>query len=348
MPLLISARAFKQQAKSIVKHWPRDSIKHVTARELLAQLYGFNNHHHYINYLKQQSGLFPKISRTLVFSLYPGWVKKLATLASINEIQAKNLIIQLWPGFLENSQLASEKMYTSDIQFFGECVDLLPDDVIHFAFDDKPSIKDAIESLGLPHVEVACIEVNGQPVDFTYLLKNKDTVVVHSYPHPQAIVPQLPELGPRFLLDVHLGGLLRYLRMAGFDCFYQSNDLGDKKLASVAEQQQRILLSRDVGLLKRGNVRYGRWVRNTDPMAQFVEIMAFYQLYDLVRPLTLCSKCNGEIKAVDKNTVHDQVPDGVFEFYDEFNQCQSCQQVYWKGSHYQKIQAILEKVSLSL
>ncbi|MCX4025983.1 twitching motility protein PilT [Endozoicomonas sp. SM1973] len=346
MPLLISARAFKQQAKSIVKHWPRDSIKHATARELLAQLYGFNSHHHYINYLKHQNGLFPKINRTLVFSLYPGWIKKLAALAGINEIQAKNMIIQLWPGFLENSQLANQKMYASKIHFLGECVDLLPDSTIHFTFDDKPSIKDVIESLGLPHVEVAYITANEQSVDFTYLLKNKDTVVVHPYPHPQAIVQQLPESGPRFLLDVHLGGLLRYLRIAGFDCFYQNSDLGDQKLASIAEQQQRILLSRDIGLLKRSNVCYGRWVRNTDPLAQFIEIMAFYRLYDLVRPLTLCSKCNGEIKAVNKDTIYDQVPEGVFEFYDEFNQCQSCQQVYWKGSHYQKIQAILEKVSL--
>ncbi|NJK90017.1 MAG: hypothetical protein HC923_11925, partial [Myxococcales bacterium] len=68
----------------------------------------------------------------------------------------------------------------------------------------------------------------------------------------------------RFVCDVHLGRLAAYLRMLGLDTRY-SNDQDDPELAEIARAEGRVLLTRDVGLLKRSTVVYGAFVRATDP-----------------------------------------------------------------------------------
>ncbi len=92
IPLLIAVGTFKQQAKSVVKFWPRDSLHHAQAHELLAKLYGFKCQYQYLQCLKLQNGLCPEISQAMVLP-YSRMGKKLAVLAGINEIQAKNLIV---------------------------------------------------------------------------------------------------------------------------------------------------------------------------------------------------------------------------------------------------------------
>jgi len=104
------------------------------------------------------------------------------------------------------------------------------------------------------------------------------------------------------------------------------------------------MLSRDIGLLKRGKLNYGHWVRNTDPKKQFREIVQLYGLQKSFKPMSRCIKCNETINTVTKSSVEGAVPPKVYEWKEEFFRCSGCSQVYWEGSHHQKMMELLEEV----
>ncbi len=219
---------------------------------------------------------------------------------------------------------------------------------ITHTFDWQASIKDMIESLGVPHCEVELIVVNGRSVDFTYQVQPGDDI--HVYPWPNGIdIPDKVQLRdpfphrPRFILDTHLGRLASYLRMMGFDTLYR-NDYPDDELAQVSHDEERILLSRDVGCLKRSLVIYGYFVRNMNPQKRIVEVMERFALADQVEPFKHCLKCNGTLHPVDKADIVERLPYNTAKYYDEFHLCESCGQVFWKGSHYERMQEFIAQV----
>src|SRR5262249_3911232 len=214
-------------------------------------------------------------------------------------------------------------------------------------FHDRVSIKDMIESLGVPHTEVAAIVVNGGRVDFSYIVQDGDRLDVYPASIPIAhaallLRPALPGEA-RFVLDTHLGQLTAYLRMIGFDTLYR-NDYSDDELARISSQQERILLTRDRGLLKRGIVIHGYYVRETDPQRQGVEIVRRYDLAGAITPLRRCIRCNGVLHAVQKAEVASRLAPKTYEFFDEFSKCAACDQVYWKGSHYEHMRQFIENL----
>jgi uncharacterized protein with PIN domain len=140
-----------------------------------------------------------------------------------------------------------------------------------------------------------------------------------------------------------LGQLAAYLRMLGFDTFYR-NDYSDEELAQISSEQGRILLTRDRGLLKRGIVTYGRYVRATDPQRQIAEVVRHYRLATAIAPLRRCIRCNGLLHAVRKEQISDRLAPKTREYYDEFSACEACDQIYWKGTHYQRMRAFIEQV----
>ena len=215
-------------------------------------------------------------------------------------------------------------------------------------FDWRGSIKDMIESLGVPHPEIELLLVNGQAVDFDYIVQSDDVIDV--YPDFEAVeangkvrlAPPYPGK-PRFVLDTHLGRLAAYLRLLGFDTLYR-NDYPDDELARVSHDEQRILLTRDTGLLKRSLVIYGYYVRNTDPKARLKEIIARYDLLEHAEPFRYCMKCNGRLEAVEKAEVLDELPPRTAQHFDDFYRCRACGQIYWKGSHYERLLRFIEDV----
>ncbi len=217
-------------------------------------------------------------------------------------------------------------------------------------WDWKASIKDMIESLGVPHPEIDLLLVNDVSVDFDYIMQDGDDVHVYPMPyyqtHPHDNKIQLiPEINDRsrFILDTHLGRLASYLRMMGFDTLYR-NDYPDDELAEVSNAEERILLTRDVGLLKRSLVVHGYYVRNTNPRERLHEITERYNLAEQVEPFKFCLRCNGNLHEVDKADIIDQLPERTAEFYDAFHQCDSCEQIFWKGSHYDRMEKLLNEV----
>jgi len=347
MSLYISPTILKQQVKLVVKHWPFAKIPSHQARLILCQLYGFKNQHDYLKAIELRAEELTQIDQRVVLAHYTTWVKQLAEFASINQIQAKNLLQLLWPMYLSQDLHRGEKLYQCRIKFHGSCRDFLETSACHewveYRFDDKPSVKDTIEAMGVPHPEVGGIRVNQAWVGFNYSLADEDVIDVFPSPHESQLLPYKPDGETVFLLDVHLSKLARYLRMAGFSCLHQAEDLGDALLAHLSKTHDYILLTRDLGLLKRGDVRYARWVRSTDPYEQFCEIVSHYQLARQFRPFSRCVKCDGNIKDIDKPLVEGLVPNSVFETQVSFRQCAGCEQIYWKGTHYEKIQHIIQQ-----
>lgn len=245
-------------------------------------------------------------------------------------------------------------MSTAFFRFYAELNDFLPRRCRQREFavplDGSPAVKHVIEALGAPHPEVDLILVNGKAVDFAYHLQDGDRVSVYPVFETFDITPlnrlrPHPLRQPRFVLDGHLGRLAAYLRMLGFDTLY-TPDAEDEHLARLASDEKRILLTRDRGLLKRRLVARGYCVRQDDPHAQIMEIVERFDLRSASAPFTRCLRCNGLLEAVNKTDVIQQLQPDTLQFYNEFHRCTACGQVYWKGSHYQRMQRLLLELNI--
>jgi len=238
------------------------------------------------------------------------------------------------------------------IRFYEELNDFLPPEqrkiAFHHAFKQPESIKDMIEALGVPHTEVDLILVNGRSVDFNYPVQDGDRISVYPVFESLDITPvtrlrPAPLRIPRFVLDTHLGRLAAYLRLFGFDTLYR-NDYDDQTLADISADEHRILLTRDKQLLMRKQITRGYYLRATQPRKQLAEILNHFDLHKVQQPFTRCIHCNGEIKPVAKEQIAPHLLPRTKAWYNEFWQCAQCNKIYWKGSHYQRMQQLIEAI----
>jgi uncharacterized protein with PIN domain len=245
-------------------------------------------------------------------------------------------------------------MKQADVRFYSELNDFLApwrrSRTTSYGFDVSGSVKDLIESLGVPHTEVDLVLANGESVDFSYRVKNGDRISV--YPQFEAMdISPLVRLRPqplrdlRFVADTHLGRLAAYLRMVGFNTVYRS-DYGDEELARISATDKRILLTRDRGLLKRNLVTRGYCVRTTNPRDQFAEILQRFDLSESIAPFQRCVHCNELLQPTRKELISDRLQPETKLYYEEFCTCPACHRIYWKGSHYRRMQRFIESVIL--
>jgi hypothetical protein len=155
--------------------------------------------------------------------------------------------------------------------------------------------------------------------------------------------PLLPPPALRFVLDQHLGRLAECLRLLGFDTLYR-NDYHDPELAQIAHDEQRILLTRDLGLLKRSAVIYGAFVRTTDPEEQVIEIVRRWDLFDALTPFRRCMRCNGLLEQVSKAEIAELLLPQTRVDHTAFHRCTGCGQIYWPGSHFASMQRFVEQI----
>lgn len=237
-------------------------------------------------------------------------------------------------------------------RFYAELNDFLPANRRSVRFlhepEGNPSVKDSIEALGIPHTEVDLILVNERSVDFGHRLQHGDRLSV--YPVFESVdISSLVRVRPaplreiRFVLDAHLGRLACYLRMLGFDTLY-SNEFNDEGLAQISSEEKRILLTKDRGLLKRNLVTHGYCVRSSHPREEVVEILKRFDLFKLVKPFDRCLRCNALLGTVSKEEVLEDLPPRVRQEQEEFRRCRGCGQIYWKGSHFERMRSFLEHV----
>lgn len=226
-------------------------------------------------------------------------------------------------------------------RFYEELNDFLPPERrktgFAYEFSRRASVKDMIEALGVPHPEVELILANGESVDFDYLVRDGDRIAVYpvfesfDVSHEIKVRPK-PLRAVRFVLDVHLGTLARYLRLCGFDTLYR-NDYTDEELARISANEGRILLTRDRSLLKRRIVTHGYYVRQDDPRNQLAEVFRRFDLTGLTEPFTRCARCNGLLEDVDKAEIEHRLQPLTRKHYDIFRRCSGCGRLYWRGSH---------------
>jgi uncharacterized protein with PIN domain len=169
---------------------------------------------------------------------------------------------------------------------------------------------------------------------------------------------------PRFISDVMLGSLAKWLRILGFDTLY-FNNIDDNELIKTAKQQDRILLTRDTGIARRKGVDKLILINSEDMFEQLKEVLRGipgtpylslgrgtkidkYGVPGIPFQQSRCAECNGELVVTDKGAVADAVPEYVFLNRNSFFRCSDCGKVYWDGSHRklidEKIREILGEI----
>jgi uncharacterized protein len=210
------------------------------------------------------------------------------------------------------------------------------------------TVKDLVESVGVPHVEVALLLCDDVPVTFDHRVHGGERVSalppLRHLGHEGAPVAALPPPPhPRFVCDVHLGTLSRRLRLLGLDTLYDRT-WEDAQLAGLAAREGRILLSRDRGLLKRRSVTHGYLPRSDDPDEQVVEVVHRFALGPHLAPATRCVHCNGDLVPVDRHEVAAEVPPRTLASIDRYARCTGCGQLFWPGSHLDALAPLIERV----
>jgi uncharacterized protein with PIN domain len=138
----------------------------------------------------------------------------------------------------------------------------------------------------------------------------------------------------RFLADHMLGSLAHWLRFLGFDCAYPEVQ-PDKELRSIAQEEDRILLTRDKDL-SRAKDTETLYIISTDLKKQLLQVLTTFDL-KIEDAFSRCSLCNSLLSPIEKEKVRGTVPKRVFELQNEFWECKVCQKYYWHGTHYQGI-----------
>ena len=246
-------------------------------------------------------------------------------------------------------------MHKISIRFYEELNDFLPIEKQKKRFEhnyiDRTSVKDLIESLGVPHAEVDLILINGKSVGFDYIINDDDDISV--YPVFESIdITDLQHLRPKplrkpkFVADVHLGRLARYMRMLGFDTLYKNN-IDDDEIVNISVDEKRTILTRDRNILKISIVTHGYFVRNIEIKKQLIEILNRFNLENQIKEFTRCIECNTILEPISKEEIIDKLPLKVSESQEFFSICPGCKKIYWKGTHHHKMNAFIQSLKNS-
>lgn len=210
----------------------------------------------------------------------------------------------------------------------------------------RASIKDIIESLGVPHPEVGEIRANGGACDFEYIPETNDRIEV--YPPQRPIDLSRPSLlrkdtlnRIRFIIDVNVAKLATLLRAAGFDTAFDQQ-WHDPRLAEMSDREKRILLTKDIDLLKRKRVTFGYFVRTKYPRQQLHEVMDVFGLHDRQEPFSRCLICNHPLEPIAKEKIMHRLQPLTRKYYDTFHYCRNCDKIYWPGSHRENMMEVLQ------
>lgn len=238
------------------------------------------------------------------------------------------------------------------LRFYAELNDFLSPErrqqAFPVSFIAPTPLRHLIETVGVPHTEVALALLNGRPTGLEVRVGEGDRLSL--YPQFSGLdvedlspIQIRPEGRPRFIADAHLGKLAGYLRLLGFDTLY-FNDIGDRGLVDRAGRGGRIVLSRDRLLLMRKEVLHGAYLYEQEPRASLEYLLRRYGLCRETQPFTRCMSCNGLLDEVERATVLAEVPPGVAEIQQLFWRCQGCGQLYWQGTHWAKLRDLVKMV----
>jgi uncharacterized protein len=226
---------------------------------------------------------------------------------------------------------------------------------IELSFREDQSLRHLAETLGIPATEIGPVYADGSSWPLELPPPDGSTLELFPVLEPQGFAER-----PRFLSDDHLGRLARELRLLGFDSDLRER-LTDDEFVETAMAEGRAILSRDRALLCRRDLAIparGResdegaprpmLVLSTQPYGQLLEVCRRFGLASLWKPLSLCSRCGGELKPIPRSEALPLLPKIVAERYERFWVCPSCGQLYWKGDHARSIEPLLARLRADL
>lgn len=207
-----------------------------------------------------------------------------------------------------------------------------------YSLTRKASVKDIIESLGIPHTEVGSIWFDGRKIDFSFVPAAPGMLQVHAIQAPfNALSPSMLRPVPldriRFIADVNVHKLGRLLILLGFDTACSAS-FCDDEIADIAQVESRIVLTRDTLLLKRKKIVFARRIRSNLPYEQLLEVIEFFGLQHLIVFFSRCTACNRQLVPVEKNDIIHLLEPRTRQYFFDFLQCPRCRKIFWKGSHY--------------
>lgn len=233
---------------------------------------------------------------------------------------------------------------TAKFRFHGSLEGLLARGRRGAAFDHAcaraASLKNAVEALGVPHTEIGRILVNGAAATLDRTVRHGDAIEAFPWPDGGAAAPEGER---RFLADAHLGALARFLRMLGFDTAHE-NALTDVEIRRLARDERRIVLTRDRDLLMCRDIAVGCLVRAQRPEEQLREVAVRYALAGAAQPFSRCLRCNLPLDRVEKRAIVERLPGQVRAHHEQFMVCHGCDRIYWPGSHYARMRAMLREL----
>jgi len=237
-------------------------------------------------------------------------------------------------------------------RFYAELNDFLPpkrkQKAFVQSFKTPITVGETIGSLGIPLSEVDMILVNKTSVDLNHKLKESDYISV--FPVFESLdvsaTTKIRKMALRttlFVGDAHLGKLAKYLRMLGFDTIYRS-DIDDDEIISVAKKEKRIILTRDKLLLKSKDVSHGYFVRSIEKHEQLREVVKKFDLKSQFKSFTRCMECNSIFIKVEKEEIQNKIDQDIYKIFNEYFYCQNCDKVFWKGSHFKRMETYIREL----
>jgi uncharacterized protein with PIN domain len=128
-----------------------------------------------------------------------------------------------------------------------------------------------------------------------------------------------------------VGKLARWLRVLGVDVVY-SNSFDDDTIVRLAESENRIILTRDTGLIARRMLAKYLFIESDHYKEQVRQVLDAFDINEF-KVFSRCLECNTPLESADKEEVFERIPPFVYLTQDRFATCPTCRRVYWHGTH---------------
>ncbi len=140
----------------------------------------------------------------------------------------------------------------------------------------------------------------------------------------------------KFIADVMLGRLAKWMRLLGFDVLY-GRAMTDNEVIRLSLEDNRVILTRDTGLASRPLASKHLVITSDKVREQLRQVLDAFHIDTMPGRLTRCSLCNELLVPIAKEEAKDMVPQYVYEKNDSFLRCRKCGKIYWKGTHITRI-----------
>ena len=144
----------------------------------------------------------------------------------------------------------------------------------------------------------------------------------------------------KFIADEMLGRLAKWLRICGYDTAY-FRDVRDSELLRLSVVEKRVLLTRDTLLIRRRGIKNFLFISYDKPYEQIKQVVRELKIPYPAEPFSRCIMCNDFLEPYNKEEACRAVPEYVCKTQDVFGKCPTCHKIYWKGTHYARMERIM-------